>query len=126
MTIEARMWRELGLSDGEYQRLLEALGREPSPTELAMFSVEWSEHCGYPRSRPLLQLFPKPGDVVGHSLCVLLCGQMVQRDLRIVAPGQLGDENKAVFPVADDLAERHQDASGMRFGHGNGPHDCQV
>jgi phosphoribosylformylglycinamidine synthase len=61
MAIEARMWRELGLSDDEYQRVLDAIGREPTPTELAMFSVEWSEHCGYPRSRPLLALFPKEG-----------------------------------------------------------------
>ncbi len=55
------MWRELGLSDDEFDRILEAIGREPTPTELAMFSVEWSEHCGYPRSRPLLSLFPKEG-----------------------------------------------------------------
>ena len=61
MTIEPRMWRELGLSDAEYQRILDRIGREPTPTELAMFSVEWSEHCGYPRSRPLLKLLPKEG-----------------------------------------------------------------
>jgi phosphoribosylformylglycinamidine synthase len=61
MAIEARMWRELGLSDEEYDRILKAIGREPTPTELAMFSVEWSEHCGYPRSRTLLALFPKEG-----------------------------------------------------------------
>jgi phosphoribosylformylglycinamidine synthase len=40
---------------------LKILGREPTGTELAMYSVEWSEHCGYPRSRPLLKLFPKTG-----------------------------------------------------------------
>ncbi len=61
MAIEPRMWRELGLSDEEYQRIVEAIGRDPTPTELAMFSVEWSEHCGYPRSRPLLALLPKEG-----------------------------------------------------------------
>ncbi len=61
MAIEPRMWRELGLSDAEYERIVSVIGREPSPTELAMFSVEWSEHCGYPRSRPLLSLFPKEG-----------------------------------------------------------------
>ncbi len=61
MAIEPRMWRDLGLSDGEYQRILDTIGREPTPTELAMFSVEWSEHCGYPRSRPLLGLLPKEG-----------------------------------------------------------------
>lgn len=55
------MWRELGLSDEEFARIVQAIGREPTPTELAMFSVEWSEHCGYPRSRPLLALLPKEG-----------------------------------------------------------------
>jgi len=61
MAIEPRMWRELGLSDEEYQRILSSIGREPTRTELAMFSVEWSEHCGYPRSRPLLTLLPRGG-----------------------------------------------------------------
>jgi len=59
--IDAAVYRELGLSDEEYQHILKALGREPTPTELAMFSVEWSEHCGYPRSRPVLGLLPKEG-----------------------------------------------------------------
>ncbi len=61
MAMEPQMWRELGLADAEYQRIVDVIGREPSPTELAMFSVEWSEHCGYPRSRPLLGLLPKEG-----------------------------------------------------------------
>ena len=61
MAIEPQMWRELGLSDDEFERIVQAIGREPTPTELAMFSVEWSEHCGYPRSRTLLSLFPKEG-----------------------------------------------------------------
>jgi phosphoribosylformylglycinamidine synthase len=52
---------ELGMNEQEYAKVLEILGREPSGTELAMYSVEWSEHCGYPRSRPLLRLFPKDG-----------------------------------------------------------------
>ena len=61
MAIEPRMWRELGMSDAEFERVVSVIGREPTPTELAMFSVEWSEHCGYPRSRPLLSLFPREG-----------------------------------------------------------------
>ena len=59
--IEPQVYRELGLNDQEYQRILGILGRDPSPTELAMFSVEWSEHCGYPRSRKYLKLFPQKG-----------------------------------------------------------------
>lgn len=51
----------LGMTAEEYQRVEQILGREPSATELAMYSVEWSEHCGYPRSRALLKLLPKEG-----------------------------------------------------------------
>ena len=53
--------KALGMTEGEYQKVLEILGREPSTTELAMYSVEWSEHCGYPRSRALLKTLPKTG-----------------------------------------------------------------
>jgi len=59
--IKPEVYRSLGLSDQEYQNILKILKREPSNTELAMFSVEWSEHCGYPRSRKWLRLLPKTG-----------------------------------------------------------------
>jgi phosphoribosylformylglycinamidine synthase II len=52
---------ELGLRKEEYQRIVEILGRTPTPTEVAMFSVEWSEHCGYPHSRKWFELFPREG-----------------------------------------------------------------
>lgn len=47
----------MGLNEREYQQLLATLGREPTITELGMFSVMWSEHCGYKYSRPVLALF---------------------------------------------------------------------
>jgi phosphoribosylformylglycinamidine synthase len=53
--------RALGMTQDEYHRVVQILNREPSPTELAMYSVEWSEHCGYPRSRSLLKTLPKAG-----------------------------------------------------------------
>jgi len=59
--IKTDVYRSLGLKDEEYQKILSILKREPTPTELAMFSVEWSEHCGYPRSRNMLRLLPKKG-----------------------------------------------------------------
>lgn len=49
----------MGLNDFEYGRILELMGREPSLTELGMFAVMWSEHCGYKYSRPVLALFKK-------------------------------------------------------------------
>ena len=47
----------MGLSDSEYALIVETLGREPSYTEVGMYSVMWSEHCGYKYSRPVLKLF---------------------------------------------------------------------
>ncbi len=60
-TSQLQVALELGMNEQEYNNVLGILGREPSGTELAMYSVEWSEHCGYPRSRTLLKLFPKTG-----------------------------------------------------------------
>ncbi len=60
-TTQLQVALELGMNEQEYANVLQILGREPTGTELAMYSVEWSEHCGYPRSRPLLKLFPREG-----------------------------------------------------------------
>ncbi len=56
--------RELGLTDFEYERITELLGRDPNPVELAMFSLLWSEHCAYKHSRKLLGRLPTEGDRV--------------------------------------------------------------
>jgi phosphoribosylformylglycinamidine synthase subunit PurL len=53
--------RELGLTDHEYERIVEQLGREPNEVELAMFSLLWSEHCAYKHSRKLLRRLPTEG-----------------------------------------------------------------
>jgi phosphoribosylformylglycinamidine synthase len=50
-----------GLSDDEYRHLLEILGREPTITELGIFSVMWSEHCSYKSSRLHLRRLPTEG-----------------------------------------------------------------
>ena len=44
-------WKELGLKEDEYQSLREILGRRPTSSELAMYSVMWSEHCSYKSSK---------------------------------------------------------------------------
>ncbi len=49
---------EHGLSEEEYQKILAVLGRDPTYTELGVFSALWSEHCGYKNSRPLLKQLP--------------------------------------------------------------------
>ncbi|HEX6020574.1 MAG TPA: AIR synthase related protein, partial [Solirubrobacter sp.] len=53
--------RELGLTDYEYELIVEKLGREPNGVELAVFSLMWSEHCGYKHSRRLLKTLPTEG-----------------------------------------------------------------
>ena len=58
------MWRELGLTDPEYERIAELLGRDPNGVELAMFSLLWSEHCAYKHSRKLLGRLPTEGERV--------------------------------------------------------------
>ncbi len=52
----------LGLKQKEYDGICEAMGREPNYTELAVFSLMWSEHCGYKHSRPLLKNLPTEGE----------------------------------------------------------------
>jgi phosphoribosylformylglycinamidine synthase len=50
-------YAELGLKDDEYARIREILGRRPTSSELAMYSVMWSEHCSYKSSKVHLRQF---------------------------------------------------------------------
>ncbi|AYY14661.1 phosphoribosylformylglycinamidine synthase subunit PurL [Actinobacteria bacterium YIM 96077] len=50
-------WAELGLKDDEYARIRDILGRRPTSSELAMYSVMWSEHCSYKSSKVHLRRF---------------------------------------------------------------------
>jgi phosphoribosylformylglycinamidine synthase len=50
-------WAELGMAADEYARVREILGRRPSASELAMYSVMWSEHCSYKSSKVHLRQF---------------------------------------------------------------------
>ena len=54
----------MGLSDGEYDTILEILGRAPNFTELGIFSVMWSEHCSYKHTKELLGKLPTEGEHV--------------------------------------------------------------
>ena len=74
--------RSLGLTDEEYARIGEEIEREPNDFELAVFSLLWSEHCGYKHSRRLLGRFPTSGQAV------------------LQGPG----ENAGVIDVGDGLA----------------------
>ncbi|MGA8297176.1 MAG: phosphoribosylformylglycinamidine synthase subunit PurL [Acidimicrobiales bacterium] len=74
--------RILGLTDDEYDRIVDILGRAPNPTELAIYAVMWSEHCSYKSSRVHLGRLPSEGVQV------------------IVGPG----ENAGVVDVGDGVA----------------------
>ncbi len=71
------------LTPDEYAHAVEILGREPSYTELGIFSVMWSEHCSYKNTRPLLKTFPtkSPKILVGA-----------------------GEENAGIIDIGDGLA----------------------
>lgn len=71
------------LSEDEYGKLCEILGRTPSYTELGIFSVMWSEHCSYKNTRPVLKTFPTKGSRV-------LVGA--------------GEENAGILDIGDGLA----------------------
>ncbi len=61
---EQPLHRALGLSDGELARIVELLGRDPNDFELTVFSLLWSEHCGYKHSALLLKRLPSEGEAV--------------------------------------------------------------
>jgi phosphoribosylformylglycinamidine synthase subunit PurL len=71
------------LTPDEYQKILELLGREPSYTELGIFSVMWSEHCSYKNTKPLLKTFPTKS-----------------RKILVGA----GEENAGIIDIGDGLA----------------------
>ena len=58
---EPALHRALGLTDGEFERIRALLEREPNDFELAVFSLLWSEHCGYKHSALLLGRLPSSG-----------------------------------------------------------------
>jgi len=64
VTVEVAKHRELGLTDSEFELIVEKMGREPNTVELAMFSLLWSEHCAYKHSRKLLGKLPTEGERV--------------------------------------------------------------
>ncbi|MGH6866330.1 MAG: phosphoribosylformylglycinamidine synthase subunit PurL [Methyloceanibacter sp.] len=85
--ISAALIAEHGLSRDEYARLVQALGREPTLTELGVFSVMWSEHCSYKSSRVWLKKLPTTGP------------QVIQGPGENAGVVDLGDGQAAVFKM---------------------------
>lgn len=61
MIRDHKLYREMGLTEEEYQQVIGHLGRLPNWTETGIYSVMWSEHCSYKNSKPLLRRFPTEG-----------------------------------------------------------------
>tara|TARA_B100000686_G_scaffold354352_1_gene464145 strand:+ start:282 stop:2492 length:2211 start_codon:yes stop_codon:yes gene_type:complete len=80
--MDKELHKTLGLTDGEFEKIVEILGRDPNHLELAMYSVMWSEHCSYKSSKIHLKRLPVEGEHV------------------LVGPG----ENAGVIDVGDDIA----------------------
>ncbi len=59
--ISPELVAEHGLTPDEYQRILKLIGREPSVTELGIFSAMWNEHCSYKSSKKWLRTLPTSG-----------------------------------------------------------------
>lgn len=59
-----RVWEFYGLTEEEYKRILERLGREPNHVELGILGALWSEHCSYKSSKKYLKKFPTKADWV--------------------------------------------------------------
>lgn len=61
---DQQLYKQMGVSDSEYELICGFLGRKPNYTEIGVFSVMWSEHCAYKNSKPLLRRFPVTGERV--------------------------------------------------------------
>ena len=55
---------EHGLTQEEYNKIVDTLGRDPNITELGILAAMWSEHCSYKSSRVHLKRLPTEGDAV--------------------------------------------------------------
>ncbi|HTZ44662.1 MAG TPA: phosphoribosylformylglycinamidine synthase subunit PurL [Jatrophihabitans sp.] len=84
---QSQPFKELGLNAEEYQRIKDILDRRPTSSELAMYSVMWSEHCSYKSSKVHLRQF---GDKVPAEA----------KDILLVGMG----ENAGVVDVGHGLA----------------------
>lgn len=98
---DEQLFRDMGLTDEEYNEVKTILGRLPNYTETGLFSVMWSEHCSYKSSKPILRKFPTEGPRV------------------IQGPGEgagvvdIGDNDALVFKI-----ESHNSPSAVEPYHG--------
>ena len=80
--IDKKLLEEHNLTEEEFEKIVELIGKEPNITELGIFSLMWSEHCSYKSSKAHLQKLPVTGENV------------------IQGPG----ENAGIIDIGDGLA----------------------
>jgi len=96
-----KLYQSMGLTDAEYEKVNEIMGRAPNYTETGIFAAMWSEHCSYKHSKPFLKQFPTEGKQV------------------LMGPGEgagvvdIGDGQAVVFKV-----ESHNHPSAVEPFHG--------
>ncbi len=134
---------ELGLAEDEYARIREILGRRPTSSELAIYSVMWSEHCSYKSSKVHLRAVRREGPQDrrvarrhgrerGRRRCRRRLGGHVQDRvaqpsvLRRAAPGRghRGRGHRARHPDDGRAADRRLDS--LRFGPLHAPDTARV
>jgi phosphoribosylformylglycinamidine synthase subunit PurL len=81
-----------GLKPDEYQRILDIMGREPSFTELGIFSAMWNEHCSYKSSKKWLRTLPTTGPQV-------ICGPGENAGIVDIGPDANGVGQCVVFKM---------------------------
>jgi len=81
--VDRDLAHEHGLTDAEYDDILDRLGRTPTFPELGIYSVLWSEHCSYKNSIALLKTLPQEGEVL---------------------LAEVGEENAGLVDIGDGMA----------------------
>lgn len=81
--VDLNLAKQHGLTEEEYEKILQIMGRIPTYTELGIYSVMWSEHCSYKNSIALLKTLPRSG-----------------KGLLVAA----GEENAGLVDIGDGLA----------------------
>jgi phosphoribosylformylglycinamidine synthase len=71
---EHQPFLELGLLEDEYQQIRQVLGRRPTESELAMYSIMWSEHCSYKSSKVHLKKLSRKGSEPSPATARVLAG----------------------------------------------------
>ncbi len=97
-----------GLKSDEYARILEIIGREPSFTELGIFSAMWNEHCSYKSSKKWLRTLPTTGPQV-------ICGPGENAGVVDIGDGPDGRKLALIFKMEShnhpSYIEPHQGAA---------------